>query len=229
MSKTRGPRRVFRVLAVGVAGLALAGCAGLHPGVAVQVGDESIPVSKVDEVAEDFCEAVEPQLEGQAETIAHGYFRGGIVGTLAMRSIAEQLAEEYGVDPSSSDRYVKQLADIRRGVAALPEDVRDSVVEVDSAPLYVEQVQASVGRIVLDGEGDREAFVQAGQEEFARWVAENGVEFDPAFNTVMTDGTIAQQDMAVSYAVSEQARNGLETEPNSVLARQLPDSHRCGR
>lgn len=228
MSKTRGPRRVWSALAVGVVGLTLTGCAGLHPGVAAEVGDETISMDKVDEIAADFCEAVEPQLEAQAETVAHGYFRGGIVGTLAMRSIADQVAQEYGVS-ASSDSYVQQLSDVRRGVQTLDEDLRDSIIEVETAPLYVQEIQTRVGEVVLDGQGEEEDFVAAGRDEFATWVAENDVEFDPAFNTVMKDGTIAQQDMGVSFAVSEAARGGLEQEPNSVLARRMPASHRCGR
>lgn len=228
MSKTRGPRRVLGALAVAVAGLTLTGCAGLHPGVAVEVGDETITVEEVDRIATDFCEAVEPQLEGQAESVPHAYFRGGIAGTLAMRSVASQLADEYGVTADSRE-YTRQLTEIQRGVASLPEDIRESVVEVQSAPLYVEEIQAEIGRTRLDGDASRQDLVAAGQEEFARWTAEHDVEFDPALNTVMKDGTVTTEDQAVSYAVSETARGGLEEQPNSVLARRTPDSHRCGR
>jgi hypothetical protein len=228
VSKTRGPRQAWRALALGVVGLALTGCAGLHPGVAVEVGEQTITVDEVDAVAEDFCTAIEPQLEAQAESVQNSYFRGGIAGTLAMREIAEQVAAEYGVEPDNQD-YRDQLAEIERGVTTLPESVQESVVTIETAPLYVDEVQALVGEQVLDGEGEREDLVAAGQEEFAAWVAENGVEFDPSLNTVIRDGTIANQDRAVSFAVSEAARNGLEQQPNSVLARQTPDSHRCGR
>lgn len=226
MTKTRGRSR--GVLVVALAALTLSGCAGLHPGVAAQVGEESITMGEVDTIAADFCEAVEPQLEGQAETVPNAYFRGGIAGTLAMRSVADQLAEEYGVTADSND-FEQRLAELRRGVAVLPEDLRDSVIRVETAPLYVEEIQAEVGEVVLDGQGDRSEFVAAGQEEFARWVSENGVDFDPSLNTVMREGTVATEDRSVSFAVSETARGGLEEQPNSVLARQLPTTQRCGR
>jgi hypothetical protein len=226
VSKTRGARRVWRGLAVAAAGLALTGCAGLHPGVAAQVGDEAISISKVDEVAKDFCEAVAPQIEQNAVT--HGYLRGAVVGTLAMRSIAEQVAEERGVDPTSSDGYDRKLAEARQSVASLPEELRDSVVELSSTQDYVEAVQAAVGRQQLDGQGSRQDFIAAGSEEFDRWAADHGVEFDPAFNTVFKDGAVANQDQAVSYAVSEPARNGLEQQLDPAAVRQLPESQRCG-
>lgn len=228
MSKTRGARTAWRTLALGAAGMALTGCAALNPGVAAQVGDETISIDEVDRIATDFCEAVEPQLEGQAESVQHSYFRGGIAGTLAMRSLAEQVAAEHGVTTDGED-YTAQLKEIRRGVSVLPENLRESVIEVDSAPLYVDEVQAEVGRSLLDGEGEREDFVRAGQEEFAAWAEENGVEFDPSLNTALRDGTVVTEDRAVSFAVSDVARGGLEQQPNSVLARQTPDSHRCGR
>lgn len=228
MTRTRGSRRVWSALAVGVAGLTLSGCGALHPGVAAVVGEETITVDEVDAIAEDFCAAVEPQLEQEAESIPHGYFRGGIVGTLAMRSIAEQVAEQYGVTADSRD-YTQQVRDIRRGVGTLDEDIRESIIEVETAPLYVEEIQAEVGRAVLDREADREQLVAAGRDAFDRWVADHEVEFDPSYNTVMKDGVVSNQDQGLSHPVSETARGALEEQPNSVLARTMPATHRCGR
>ena len=208
--------------------LALTGCAALQPGVAAEVGDETISVARVDEVADDFCAAITPQLEGQAETIPHSYLRSGIAGTLALRSVADQLAADYGVE-AESDQYLQALADLRQSVQSVPEELRDSVIEVESTPPYVEAVQAAVGEVVLDGEGEYADFVAAGSDTFETWIAENGVEFDPALDTTIKDGVIDTQDGSVSFAVSERAKNGQATEPNSVTARTLPASQRCGR
>ena len=223
MSKSR---TLGAVLAL--AALALTGCGAIRPGTAAEVGDETISLARVDEVSTDFCAAVEPQLEGQAETIPHGYFRGGIAGTLALRSVADQIADEYGVT-ADSEEYLQSLSELRQGVAAVPEDLRDSVIEVESAPAYVEAVQAAVGEVVLGGVGEHEDFVAAGTEEFDAWIAENGVEFDPSLNTVIKDGTISTADQSLSFAVSEKAKAGLAEEPNAVASRQLTDSQRCGR
>ena len=112
--------------------LLLSGCAGLRPGTAVEVGDEKITTSEVDEVATHFCAALEPQLDQQAETIPHGYFRGGIAGTLALRSVADQVAADYGVE-ADSEQYLQPLADLRGQVATLPESQQEAVIEVESA------------------------------------------------------------------------------------------------
>ena len=223
MSKSRTLGAVMALAAV-----TLSGCGAVQPGTAVEVGDETISVARVDEVSTDFCAAIEPQLEGQAETIPHSYLRGGIAGTLALRSVSDQIAEEYAV-AADSDQYLKSLSDLRQGVAAVPEELRDSVIEVESAPAYVEAVQAAVGEVVLDGDGTYEDYVAAGTEEFEAWIAENGVEFDPALNTVIKDGTISTADRSLSYAVSDTARSGLAEEPDSVAARRLTAAQRCGR
>lgn len=208
--------------------LALTGCGALQPGVAVEVGDETISLDRVDQAAADFCAAVEPQLETKAETIPHGFLRSAVAGTLALRSVADQVAADYGVEPDS-DQYLQTMADLRQGVQAVPEDLRDTVLEVESAPPYVEAVQAAVGEVVLDGEGKYEDFVAAGADEFETWIAENDVEFDPALDTAIKDGVPDSADGSLSFAVSETARNGQATEPNSMTARLLPESQRCGR
>lgn len=208
--------------------LVLTGCGALQPGAAVEVGDETISLERVDEVASDFCAAVQPQLEAEAETIPHSYFRSGIAGTLALRSAADQLAEDYGVEPDS-EQYLQALTERRQGLQAVPEDLRDSVLEVEMTPPYVEAVQAAVGEEILDGEGEYADFVAAGTDEFETWIAKNGVEFDPALDTTVTDGVIAPEDGSLSFAVSERATNGQAQEPNSVTARTLPAAQRCGR
>ncbi len=224
MSKSPVPLGVVTALAA----LILSGCGALQPGAAVEVGDETISHDRVDEVAGDFCSAIEPQLEAQAETIPNSFLRGGIAGTLGLRSAADQIADDYGVDPES-DQYLEALAGIRDGVAEVPEELQESVIEVESAPAYVEAVQAAVGEVILDGDGEYEDFVAAGTDEYETWLAENGIEFDPALNTVVKDGVIETEDGGVSFAVSELAKNGLAEQPNSVIARQMPATHRCGR
>lgn len=211
-----------------LATLTLTGCGALQPGAAVEVGAERISLDRVDQVAGDFCAAVEPQLEAEAETIPHGFFRSGVAGTLALRSVADQLADDYGVE-ADSDQYLQALAELRQGVQAVPEDYRESVMEVESAPQYIEAVQAAVGEVVLDGEGEYADFVAAGTDEFETWLAEHDVEFDPTLDTTIKDGAIGPEDGALSFAVSERALNGQAAEPNSVTARLLPASQRCGR
>lgn len=211
-----------------LAALVLTGCGALRPGTAVEVGDETITASRLDDVTSDFCRAIEPQLEAEAESIQNSYLRGYVAGTMALRSVADQVAAEFGVE-ASGEEYLQQLADLRKGVASVPEDIRDSVIEVESAAAYVEAIQAAVGEEVLDGVGEDAELLAAGREEFDAWISQNGVEFDPSLNTEIKDGAFSIRDAAVSFAVSERATSGTAEQPNAVAARQLPDPQRCGR
>jgi hypothetical protein len=211
-----------------VSALALTGCGAAQPGTAVEVGGDTISLARVDEVTSDFCEAIEPQLDAEAQTLPNSFLRGGIAGTLALRSAADQIVEERGLEVDT-EQYRTGIAELRRNVAPVPEELRESVVEVESAPLYVEAVKAELGELELDGQGAYEDFVAAGTEVFNAWLAEEGVEFDPALNTALQDGNVATVDGSVSFAVSEAAKGGQAAEPNPMTARELPSSHRCGR
>ncbi len=215
---------VVAVLAV----LVLTGCGALRPGTAVEVGDETITTSRLDEVTSDFCRAIEPQLEGEAESIQNSFLRSYVAGTMALRSVADQVAAEFGVE-AGGEEYLQQLADLQQGVQSVPEDIRESVIEVESAAAYVEAIQAAVGEQVLDGVGEDAELAAAGREEFDAWISENGVEFDPSLNTEIKDGVFSIRDAAVSFAVSERATSGMAEQPNSVAARQLTEAQRCGR
>lgn len=227
MSRMPGPVRVGGVVLA--ATLLLSGCAGLRPGAAVEVGDEQITTREIDDVATRFCAALEEPLNQQAQTIPHGYFRGGIAGVLALREVASQVAADYGVQVDDSEEYRQQLADLRAQVGELPESQQEAVIMVESAPFYVQAVQAAVGEELLDGDGEDSEFENAGAEEMQRWIDDNGVEFDPSLNTTIRDGQVASADGSLSFAVSEGAKAGQEEQPNPGLAAELPESQRCGR
>ena len=226
MSKSRGPARLGGVVVAAV--LLLSGCGQLHPGTAIQVGDEQITESELDQVTADYCEAASASLDQQAQSVPNGFFRTGIAGLLAMREVAEQVAAERGVEVGPED-YNQQLNDLRGQIASLPESHQEAVLTVETARLYTETAQAAIGRDVLGGQGDEAAFAAAGSEEMQQWVVDNGVEFDPALNVTMRDGQPAAADQSLSIAVSEGAKAGQEEQPNSAIAAELPDAQRCGR
>lgn len=224
----RKPR--LGLAAVGATVALLTGCGSLSPGTAVSVGDETISVSEVDEVTDEYCEAIEGQLEGNNQVVPNRYFRSGIAGQLAMRSIGEQLAAEYDAEPGRV--YDRQVASLRSSVQLLPEEVRDAVVQVETAAAYVESIQASVGERLLAQEGDFDAeysaTVERGQQEFRDWIEENGVEFDPQLRLEMVDGVPVPLDSSVSYPFSEAAQQGVADSPDQAYARGLPATQRCG-
>ena len=74
MSLSR-PGAVAALAALVAAAALLSGCGGAQPGVAVQVGDESISSNRVDELAGAYCTAVEDQLTGNSQRVPQRYFR----------------------------------------------------------------------------------------------------------------------------------------------------------
>jgi hypothetical protein len=208
----------------------LAGCGEVNPGVAVKAGDEDISVREVDELTGEYCDALHDQLETNGQVVPLRYFRGGIAGVLAQRSVAEQVADEYDVEAGSV--YGEKVSQLERSVRVLDEDVQDAVVTVESASAYVEGVQAAVGQRLLAQEGARGAKyserVARGKKAFEDWVSENGVTFDPQLGIAMVKGDIQTVDTSVSFAVGEDATAGAAEQPDPAYAESLPDAHRCG-
>ena len=214
-----------------VAGALLAGCGSASPGVAVQVGDEEITTNQVDELASEYCRAIGRQLAAQnpPQVVPNRYFRGGIAGTLTMRSIGEQLGEEYDVEPGKT--YDESVAQLEQSVSVLDEEVRESVIEVESSPAYVEAMQAAVGQVLLEEEGGPSAKyteqVARGQQAFEDWISANGVTFDPALGVTLEKGQVNSRDTSLSFAVGDTAVNGAADEPDPVYAAALPAAQTC--
>jgi len=225
VSTIPGPVRAGGVVLA--ATLLLSGCAGLRPGTAIEVGDETITTATLDDVTGSYCDAASDTLDQQAQTVPLGYFRTGIAGLLAQREVASQVAAEHGVDPES-DAYRRQLADLRTQLASLPDAHADAVLTVESARLYTQSAQVAIGEDVLGG-GEPSAQQAAGAAEMQRWIDENGVEFAPGLNVTMQDGAPATTDGSLSFAVSDAAKAGQEEQPNAAVAAELPASQRCGR
>jgi len=221
--------RALVPVVVASAALMLSGC-DIHPGVAAQVGDESISMNTVDDTADAYCRAIEKQLVGNSQTVPQGYFRGGVAGTLALRSVGEQLARDYGVEPGQV--YDKKVSDLRQQVAVLPDDVQDAVVTIESGSDYVTAVQEAIGEKILQQQGTASpTYTQAsnaGAQRFNLWIKQHGVEFDPSLNMSIDNGKLGSADNSVSYALGSSARNGAAANPDPAYAKALPESHRCG-
>jgi peptidyl-prolyl cis-trans isomerase SurA len=213
---------------------ALSGCgvAGtdFHPGVAAQVGDDTISVSKVNSVVSSYCSALEGQLAAQQQVLPMRYLRGGVAGELALVAAARQFAEETGVEPGST--YDDKVAQVRTAVKDLPEDQQDAVLEVETSAAYVAGVEQSVGEQVLADKGDTAPqpadAVKAGTKEFTRWLSDQDVSIDPQFGVSIESGQAVPEDTSVSFPLGDTAQQGDAPTPDPSYAAGLPDSLRCG-
>ncbi|WP_341928137.1 hypothetical protein [Nocardioides psychrotolerans] len=237
MSTTRRRRTLARsvagasvaALALGLTGCGVAGT-GFRPGVAAEVGDRTVSTDEVDSLVSSYCSAIEDILAQQSQVVPLSVFRSGIAGQLALVSAADQLADDYGVEPA--DDYQRALADIEKQIGDFSESQQEAVLEVEGAATYVAAVQLSVGEQILRDEGVAEPGpTEAGERglaAFTTWLDDNDVELNPEYGISVDDASIDTDDQSVSFAVGETALMGLAEEPDPAYAASLPDSQRCG-
>ena len=212
-----------------LAALALTGCAGsAAPGVAATVGEETIRSGDVDSATAHMCTALADQFQGQA--VPMGFVRQGTLQLLVLREQSRQIAEEYGVRPSTG--YSSDLAERTQNATRLPEDVREDYIEVMTSQSYAQDILEEVGEAKLMAEGIAEPTVeeaqQAGADVFDNWPGLHGIEVDPRYGVELEGGALSPVDTNVSFALSESAIQGLEAEPDPSYANSLPATQRCG-
>ncbi len=250
----------LRAAILAVVGLVLSACGDAEPGVAVRVGEELITLDQVDELTPEFCAAIEPSLSGgdaaQARSVyAMSELRAYVARQLASESVADQIAEEYGVGPGET--YQAALAQQRDVAQSLPEKSRDTYLKLSTMGAYVQDILSAAARAALVDEGlanpsQEEISARAG-DLFSRWPDEHGLKVDPRLGFTDLQGSGAT-DRSVSFPLSEDARLGdlprwlaengqlAEDDPDKMSAdqqaleiqdyeaklRTLPDPQRCG-
>jgi hypothetical protein len=210
----------------------LTGCGSvpdLNPGVAARVGDDTVSMSRVDDVTTSYCAAAEKQLQS-GQVLPQHYLRGQVAGGLALRAAAEQFAAEHGV--TAAPEYDQAVAQAEDSLKTLPADQRQALIDVQGAPIFVQAVERSVGEAILEGAGTSSpkpaAAQAAGQKAFTTWLADHDVRIDPRLGVTIDEGSTAPADTSLSFPVGDTAKTADATSPDSEYAGTLPDSQRCG-
>ena len=230
--------RLTRPLVVACAAalsLTLTGCgvAGtdFHPGVAAQVGDETVSSDHVDEVATHYCTAIQDQIRTGGDPLPMRFLKAGVAGQLALLSAVEQLAAEYDVEPG--EQYRTEGTSIEDLTQDLDEEVADAYVEVNSINPYVVDVLRTIGDIELEEAGQADASIDeqqvAGVEALDEWIQREGIEMDPRYGLEFQDGQPVPVDTDVSFAAGDLAKGGLLPEPNAPYTAALPGELTCGQ
>jgi hypothetical protein len=221
------PTRVRSLAGLAAAALLLTGCGSVpafNPGVAARVADSTISTSDIEDVAASYCSAVETQLQpGQA--VANSVVSSQVAGALTLREAGEQFAAAEGIEPDPSYQDAEDSLD--QSIVDLSEEQQDAVRAVNLARPYVAAVELAVG-IEQIGDADPDAAAAAGHKEFAAWLDDQDVRIDPRYTVAIEDGTVAPDDTAISYAVSDTAKAGVATEADPTAGAALPASQRCG-
>ena len=203
----------------------LAGCGNLHPGAAVVAGDQTISISQADDYTRDVCRVIQsdPRSKG---TYPMEAIRRGVVRSLALRGVAEQLAEQYAVQPGSA--YNQQVKLYERNIVNVSDTERAHAVEVLTVTDYVQDIVKAVGRKELGNSVDDSSAAAKGEEILTQWTLDHSVEFDPRFDLAMTDKGIESASSEVSTAVSDFATKAAAEQPDEAFVASLPPSQRCG-
>lgn len=219
-----------RRILVGVAlasAVFLTGCDAapdFRPGVAAQVGGDTISLHQVDDVSASFCDYVETQLQS-GQVLANHYVRGQVAGALALRAAADQFAAEQGVSADASyDAAVKQA---EQSLAKLPQDQVQAVIDVQGVNTYVQAVEKAAGA-KLDPSGAADAQTAAGQKAFRTWLKDHDVSVDPRFGVSIDKGSTAAVDTSLSFGLSDTATKADAAQPDTDYAGDLPATQRCG-
>ena len=220
--------RVSPLVGLAVAGaVLLTGCGSvpdLNPGIAVVVGDDSVTTRDVADLSSDYCAAAEPQLQGQP--LPRHYLNGRVAGSIALRSAADQLMAEHGVEVDPS--YATAVKQAESQLTDLTTAQRDAIVEVQGAETYVAAAETSVGRATLGGSPSADDAKAAGEKEFQAWLDDHDVRIDPRYGVAIEKGQAVLTDTSLSQPVTNTAKQADATTPDTTYAAGLPAAQRCG-
>lgn len=192
--------------------VALAGCGtdlapDVHPGAAAVVGDTTITLDEVDDVAEDLCSVARPFNEGRGQAVALGVYRGIAVRSLADYELARQYAEAEGLEPGPA---------FRRSLDLVAQQLRE-----DGAPSYAtEVIVAHQERVRYPGAIlAAAADPQQAADDFRTWSSGVDVDVDPRFGSV---------DLETGAYTPPTGLSARITEVDADSAGDLPAEQRCG-
>ncbi len=226
--------RTLRALPVlGVALLAGCGVAGtqFHPGVAAEVGDQTITTRHVAQVTDDACKALtklneDPSASGGQPTPLRVIGRQ-VASALIDRAAAEQLADAYDVTPTAD--YKTSLAQTEGQLSAVSGDQKEAVLEVVEAQTYSGDVLIQIGKIELEKQGTDDSTADdqyaEGQKVLADWEKDHDIVVNPKYG--IDPGSNEAVDTNLSFAAGETAKNGLSDDPDASYTGSLPGSLVC--
>ncbi len=220
--------RMVRAGAVLGAVALLAGCGAARPGVAAQVGDESISIAEVDDASVVFCEAYGTANPGNI--VPMRVARSFLLASMVDRVVGDQIAAEYDVTPGPA--YEQGVAQARASVASLPVDQQEAVLDQQVAGPYRQAVVQAAARKLLAQEGviDPTGDQLQGRASLleTQWADTHPVEVDPRFSIVDDQGQLTSDSLA--FPVSQAAKDGDQQDMQALgtYAQSLPVSQRCG-
>lgn len=217
---------LVRAAAAAAAAFALSSCAGTAPGVAAQVGEDTITDEQVDDFADVLCSiGGVPGGESGAPTKSA---RFASLQILLNNELTADVADVDEVPEESVQAILQGMAGARDVLSA---DQQETFDEVAQEFARAQAAIIELGRDALAGEGqaqeipDEEAYAE-GQRILNEHAAEADIEIDPRFGEVV-DGALQPSNGSLSVPVSDLAVQGANPEAGEELVSQLPASQKC--
>jgi peptidyl-prolyl cis-trans isomerase SurA len=213
----------------------LAGCgvAGteFHPGIAAEVGDQTITTRHLDEVTANYCAGFETlskaDPQSSDEPVPLRFVTNQFATLLVEDAAAEQLADQYDVEPGSASKSA--LASFEPQLETLSDEQKDAFQEILGARAYSNDVLTQIGNISLEDKGTSDATeddqLAEGQKVLSSWLADHDVEVNPKYAVDLE--TPGQVDTDLSVAVGTKAKDGLKAEPDPDYTSSLPSHLVC--
>ena len=226
MSVSRLARLAGLATAVTLVATLVGGCGAARPGVAAEVGDDTITVDQVDELAADLCslqEAVPEDAANRAPATSGVAARDGAMQALLLRSIADQMAAEHGV--TADEDFQAQVDQTRLQYGGIDEELIEAGLPAYTAIAYFINIMRQVGEKTGDASGDQ-ALV-AGIQEAQKWQKDHPIETNPMFGSFkIGNQEIESERDDVAFPVSKIAKDAESGSEDYVAS--LPESQRCG-
>jgi hypothetical protein len=217
-------RRTTKLAVASVlAAVSLTGCAGLRPGVAAEVGNDTITTRELDDFAATFCtynaNSGQPLSSAEARTTS--------LTVLIRSDLAEALGEKYeaDIDHKSVEDGVQGVAKTLKGVDA---DERDAFLAEVRRAIEGSQLVQQVVLSDMQSRGEQptqETVVAASNKLIAKLAETEGVEIDPRFGT-LKDVVVTAGSGSLSVPTEAKAKADAGAESGEDTS--LPGAKTCG-
>jgi peptidyl-prolyl cis-trans isomerase SurA len=218
--------RLGRLAVLGAAVALLSGCGAARPGVAAEVGGNTITVNEVDELTDNLCAVQEdvPDQPNVPQVVSGEQARNSALQALILRSIADQMADDYGVE--SGPDFQAQVHQVRLQFGTVDDAKVEAALPAYTSIAYFIDIMRQIGDTTENGLSDDEALA-AGIKLAQNWETDHGVETNPKFDSFSIGAQeIKSERSDLAFGVSKAAKDAEEGADS--YGASLPESQRCG-
>ncbi|MGH3497042.1 MAG: hypothetical protein ACRDP1_06230 [Nocardioidaceae bacterium] len=227
-------RRRLGVTTVVLSGaLLVSGCGSFYPGSAARIGDTTVSMDHLDNLATAYCQAfvANGKLTGSAFPVEAGVAkRRQVLGIIEENILAKGAAAKLGVTANPAD-YTSNAAQISSLLKAMPAKYRAPLLEVVTMSSQSTQLEINIGDKLIGGDPtkiDTQTAQKAGQQYVTKYAASVPVTFDPRFGVDRNGGLVNGGSGSLSAGLSSLATAPSDASSTSSYAASLPPSQVCG-